>query len=86
MQITTKSVSDLRKLSAVFKLTYLQLEIFVRITLKTCKRCHREFDEDEELDYSPAGDLSEIFISNIKDTKVEDLCPECREELGIMNR
>lgn len=53
--------------------------------MKLCKRCFKEFDEDESMDYSPARKLGNIFISRIGDIDVEDLCPECREELGMMN-
>ena len=53
--------------------------------MKLCKRCFREFDEDENLDYSPARELADIFISDTGDIEAEDICPECREELGIMN-
>lgn len=53
--------------------------------MKLCKRCLKEFDENESMDYSPARDLGDIFISDMGDYDVEDICPECREELGIMN-
>jgi hypothetical protein len=53
--------------------------------MKLCKRCFREFDEDEGSDYSPVRELGDIFISDISDDAVDDLCPECREELGAMN-
>ena len=53
--------------------------------LKLCKRCFREFDKDEGVDYSPARELGNIFISAVGDVDVEDICPECREGLGIMN-
>ena len=53
--------------------------------LKKCTRCFREFDDNESLDHSPARDLGDIFISDIGDRAVEDYCPECREELGVMN-
>jgi hypothetical protein len=42
-------------------------------------------DDDEAAAYSPASDLGDIFISEIGDVNVADLCPECREELGIMS-
>lgn len=48
--------------------------------MKLCKRCFRQFGEDEGVEYSPARELGDIFISD-----VEDICPECREELGVMN-
>jgi len=50
-----------------------------------CKRCFREFDENENLDFSPARDLGDIFISDNGDMNIEDICPECREELGVMS-
>jgi hypothetical protein len=50
-----------------------------------CKRCFKEFDEDESVDYSPARKLGDIFISNVGNVEVEDLCPECREGFGLMN-
>ena len=42
-------------------------------------------DDDEAVAYSPASDLGDIFISEIGDASVADLCPECREELGILS-
>lgn len=53
--------------------------------MKLCKRCFRKFDEGENIDSSPATKLGEIFISDIGDVDIEDICPECREELGVMN-
>jgi len=53
--------------------------------MKLCKRCFREFDEGEYLEYSPARGLGDIFISDVGDVDVESICPECREELGVMN-
>jgi hypothetical protein len=29
--------------------------------------------------------LAEIFIGDIDIQDINDLCPECREELGVMN-
>jgi len=53
--------------------------------MKMCKRCFRILDEDEDSDYSPARELGDMFISDMEDNDVESICPECREELGIMN-
>jgi len=33
----------------------------------------------------PARELGGIIISDVGDIDVADICPECREELGIMN-
>lgn len=52
---------------------------------KQCKRCFIQFDDNEHLDYTPARDLGDIFISNIGDVDIKDICPDCREELGVMN-
>lgn len=53
--------------------------------MKLCKRCFREFDEDESVDFSPARDLGDILVSGVSNIHVRDLCPQCREELGVMN-
>ena len=53
--------------------------------MKLCKKCFREYDEDESIDSSPARELGDIFISEIGDVNIEDICSECREELGILN-
>ena len=34
---------------------------------------------------SPARELGDIFISGIGDVDIKDICPECREQLGIIN-
>jgi hypothetical protein len=53
--------------------------------LKLCKRCFKEFDENESVDYSPARDLGDIFVSGAGNYDILKICPECREELGVMN-
>jgi len=53
--------------------------------LKTCKRCFREFDEEDVLDVSPATELADILLRDIGVEDINDLCPACREELGVMN-
>lgn len=55
--------------------------------MKTYTRCLMEFDESEEdvLDVSPATELVDIFLQDIGAEDINDLCPECREEFGVMN-
>ena len=55
--------------------------------MKTCKRCFREFDESEVdvVDVSPATELADIMLRDIGVEDVNDLCPQCREELGVMD-
>ena len=52
--------------------------------MKTCKRCFREFEE-EDIDISPAEELANIFLQDIGVEDINDLCPQCREELGVMD-
>jgi len=53
--------------------------------MKICKRCFREFTEDENLYQSPAGELADIFLETTGAENSHDLCPKCREELGMLN-
>jgi len=52
--------------------------------MKTCKQCFREFEE-EDTDISPPEELANIFLQDIGVEDINDLCPQCREELGVMN-
>ena len=55
--------------------------------MKTCKRCFREFEESEVdvVDVSPATELADIMLQDIGVEDINVLCPECREEFGVMN-
>lgn len=53
--------------------------------MKTCKKCFREFEEEDSLDVSPATELADIFLQDIGIEDINDLCPDCREEFGVMN-
>jgi hypothetical protein len=53
--------------------------------MKTCKRCFREFDEEAMLDAGPVTELADILLRDIGVDDVNDLCPQCREELSVMN-
>jgi len=55
--------------------------------MKICKRCFREFDEEEFLhaDISPATELADITLQDIGVEDINELCPDCREELGVMD-
>ncbi len=52
--------------------------------MKPCKRCFETFDENEHIDPNPATALGDLF-TDTGDADIEDLCPACREELGIIN-
>lgn len=53
--------------------------------MKTCKKCFRDFDEEDVLDVSPATELADIMLQDIGVEDINDLCPECREEFGVMD-
>ncbi|MDO9528090.1 MAG: hypothetical protein Q7J27_02915 [Syntrophales bacterium] len=61
--------------------------------MKTCKKCFREFEEDV-LNISPAMELVDYLDSRFHGNDrgetdigegINDLCPEYREESGVMN-
>ncbi|MBW2600070.1 MAG: hypothetical protein JRC60_08380 [Deltaproteobacteria bacterium] len=55
--------------------------------MKTCKRCFREFEESEVdvVDFSPATELADIILRDLGVDDINELCPQCREELGVMD-
>ena len=52
--------------------------------MKICQKCRREFDEEAVRDCSPAGELADMLISSLGVENADDICPECREELGVL--
>lgn len=53
--------------------------------MKICKRCFGEFDGEDVLDASPAAELADIMLRDIGVDDINDLCSQCREELGVMD-
>ena len=53
--------------------------------MKICKNCSREFSEREDDSHSPMVELGKIFLEHTTNTDATDYCPECREELGMLN-
>ena len=53
--------------------------------MKLCKKCFKEFDGHDNIEDSPARERGDIFLSETGYVDIEDICPECREELGIIN-
>jgi hypothetical protein len=53
--------------------------------MKICKSCFREFDEDENLYDCAATELTDTFLDCKGDGNLNDLCPQCKEELGMLN-
>ena len=52
--------------------------------MRTCSKCGESFQKGDE-DYNPATDLGEMFLEQVEDDDAEDVCPKCKEELGIIN-
>jgi hypothetical protein len=52
--------------------------------MRICKRCFREFDDEDE-DAGPVEKLGEIFLKSVDERDIKGYCPECKEEIGIMN-
>jgi len=51
---------------------------------KVCTKCFREFTEDN-YGPNPVDVLGQIFIDAAGDQDAGDICPTCREDLGILN-
>lgn len=52
--------------------------------MKICRVCHREFDEEAIQDYSPAEELADILLPSLGIESIDNICPDCREEVGIL--
>ena len=53
--------------------------------MKICKNCFREFDAQEGDSHNPISELGKIFLEHTTGDNPADYCPECREELGMIN-
>jgi hypothetical protein len=53
--------------------------------MKICSKCLREFEERENSNYNPVVALGDIYWERTIGDNGADLCPECREELGMFN-
>ena len=51
--------------------------------MKRCRECGTEIEEGND-EHNPAGDLGNIFLQGT-DADADDVCPGCKEELGILN-
>lgn len=59
--------------------------IFQGKVMPTCLRCNARFDETEPIEYNPIEELGAVFIETIGNIDFHDLCPACREKLGIFS-
>ena len=63
----------------------LFIEFAVMSAMKICKRCFREYEENEYSYDNPAEALADIFLESVGTENGCGLCPPCREELGMSN-
>lgn len=52
--------------------------------MKVCARCGREFDDDHFCP-NPFMEIGDIYLESTGTVRIDDICPECREDLGIMS-
>jgi len=53
--------------------------------MKICSKCFGEFNEREDTGNNPVVELGDIFFEFTTEDNSDDLCPQCREELGMLN-
>lgn len=53
--------------------------------MRLCKRCFKKFDENDNIGINPPKELGNLFLKSIGINDTDDLCPECKERLGIIN-
>lgn len=54
--------------------------------LKICKRCFREFDKEiQDAHINHAMELADIMLQDLGTDDINDLCPQCQGEFGVMN-
>ncbi len=50
--------------------------------MRVCKRCFEEYDEEDDLYVDPTEDIEDL-LEEVGVDDINDLCPDCREELGV---
>lgn len=55
------------------------------VKVRICRDCLRPFEEYQNQDYDPARELGDIFLKSTGIAGNDDLCPECRDKLGMLN-
>ena len=52
--------------------------------MKRCPRCLQLFETLEVSEVSPLEELADMFLISTSNANPEDICPECKEKLGMM--
>lgn len=53
--------------------------------MKRCPKCFRLYENDSQFTYSPGRDLGDILRKEIDPDERDAFCPDCREDLGVLN-
>ena len=53
--------------------------------VKICSNCGRPMDEVDPDPTNPAEILGDLFHESVSPVDAVDICPACREELGMLN-
>ncbi len=51
--------------------------------MKTCVRCSRNFEADFD-NLTPSEEHADAYLRHIAYPEVNELCPQCREEVGLL--
>lgn len=51
--------------------------------MKICQRCFEEYDEEDDIYIDPTEDIEDL-LDEVGVDDVNDLCSDCREELGVV--
>jgi hypothetical protein len=52
--------------------------------MEICKRCLKPYEKAKIQD-SPIEELGQLFLGSIEYDEINQICHECKEELGILN-
>lgn len=52
--------------------------------MKVCVRCNREF-QDGHFYSNPFIEIGEIYLECTGTVRIDEICPECREELCVLS-
>lgn len=53
--------------------------------MKICKYCGFRFEDIEIQETNPFQKMGELFYNSNNQIDSEEICPQCKEKLGILN-
>lgn len=52
--------------------------------MKICKLCQKVFEDDSAREENPAEAIGNLFLESGNETEASEICPECKEDAGIL--